>query len=119
MSADKLPSIPLARQAIDVHVLSVAYNGLDIRTGETHSYFPFSAFITQGLSKEIVRGVLRDLTDSGLCEYRAGLFRNDGEVGGAGYGITQRGAKRYFELAGEEAPEGVGKWWSQLHEVAA
>jgi hypothetical protein len=44
-----------------------------------------------GLSREIVAAVLKGTTDKGLSCYSCGLFTEDGEPAGAGYGITQLG----------------------------
>lgn len=44
-----------------------------------------------GLDVRRVRTLARVLTRSGLLEYRAGLFNEDGGVAGAGYTITSKG----------------------------
>lgn len=43
------------------------------------------------LPREVIRGVLADLRENGLVEYRRGLMNDDGEVAGAGYALTARG----------------------------
>lgn len=41
--------------------------------------------------KEVVRAIVRGLTDKGLAQYGRGLSTEDGEVAGAGYAITGSG----------------------------
>jgi DNA-binding transcriptional ArsR family regulator len=43
------------------------------------------------LPREVIRGVLADLRENGLVEYRRGLMTDDGDVAGAGYALTARG----------------------------
>ena len=51
-----------------------------------------------GLHKDVVRGFCRSLTDQGLAFYMKGLWSKDGlHPAGAGYGITDAGAKRLCE----------------------
>lgn len=53
--------------------------------------FPFKYFVDDVFHRDLVRGLLRGLTDKGLAYYAPGLFTEDGEVAGSGYGITQKG----------------------------
>lgn len=50
-----------------------------------------------GLHRDVVRGVCRSLTDQGLAFYMKGLWSQDGMPAGAGYGITDAGAKRLYQ----------------------
>jgi len=43
------------------------------------------------MTREMVRAICRSLTDRGFAHYQRGLFTEDGEVAGAGYGITRLG----------------------------
>lgn len=54
-------------------------------------FFPLRCFAEIGLERDIARAICRTLTDRGLAEYRRGLFNDDGEVAGSGYGITAAG----------------------------
>lgn len=56
------------------------YVGLRFIAGET------------GMHIDIVRGVLTELRELGLAEYRRGLMDEDGMVAGSGYCQTRAGA---------------------------
>ena len=115
-----MTDIDAARRAIDEHVLGVMFAGYIPDFGVCETFFGLSAFATPGITREIARGVLRDLTDKGLCHYRSGLFTEDGEVAGAGYGLTSEGIATYLSMSGRERPKGIGDVWKeQQDEVAA
>lgn len=44
-----------------------------------------------GIGRELVRPVVRACARKGLLEYARGLFNDDGDVAGAGYGLTAKG----------------------------
>ena len=50
-----------------------------------------------GLHRDVVRGVCRSLTDQGLAFYMKGLWSQNDMPAGAGYGITDAGAKRLYQ----------------------
>lgn len=60
--------------------------------------FPLACFTNEWITRDMARAVLRSLTDRGYCQYRRGLFNEDGEVAGSGYGLTQKGVDYYQEL---------------------
>ena len=108
-----LPALSFARQGIDAHILGTMFNSYIPEFGRSESFFHLRAFVTEDLPREAVRGFLRDLTDKGLCHFRAGLFTEDGEVAGAGYGITNKGIEYYLQLSGEERPESIADWYKR------
>ena len=108
-----MANLEAARRQIDEHVLGVMFRGYIPDFGVCETFFSFRAFEAPGLTREIVRGVLRDLTDKGLCRYRAGLWTEDGEVAGAGYGITSKGIEAYLSLSGLDRPKGMAEWWEE------
>jgi hypothetical protein len=62
--------------------------GKDAPFGITETYYFFRAFDDLKIPKDMLRALLRGLTDKGFCRYRAGLFTEDGITAGAGYAIT-------------------------------
>lgn len=89
-----------ARRFMDRYVLQAMVDGAT-GYGMHEVYFPIRRFTNDWFSSEVVRGLLRDLADRGYCRFRRGLFNEDGEVAGAGYGITERGLAYYRELGAE------------------
>lgn len=63
--------------------------------GPTETCFPIRSFVNEWVTADMVRAVVRDLTDRGLCRYACGLFNECGEVAGSGYGLTQIGLDYY------------------------
>lgn len=57
-----------------------------------------------GIPREIARAVLRVLRQRGLVAYKSGLWTEDGEMAGAGYGITKAGR----DLCREQTPTQTG-----------
>lgn len=53
--------------------------------------FPLNCFISDDFTKDMARAVLRSLTDKGMAMYMRGLFTEDGNPAGSGYGITAKG----------------------------
>jgi hypothetical protein len=45
------------------------------------------------LDRKQIRRACRSLKKKGLAEYMCGLFNDDGEVAGSGYGATKTGAE--------------------------
>ncbi len=55
-------------------------------------YSPFAPICDEwGLDRKAVRRACRSLARRGLTEFRAGLWNEDGETAGAGYGLTPAG----------------------------
>ena len=71
-----------------------------------HEYaFQLRCFVHEPeITKDMARAVCRSLADRGYAFYMRGLFTEDGEVAGAGYGITEKGAA-YLETLFEAATE--------------
>lgn len=61
--------------------------------GEFFAYFRILENDTK-LQTWQVRKACRGLARKGLAEFKKGLMNEDGEVAGAGYTITEEGAKR-------------------------
>lgn len=56
---------------------------------------PFQTLIDDtGLDRSTVRRSCRYLTRIGLAEYHRGLWTEDGELGGAGYCISEKGQRK-------------------------
>lgn len=56
-------------------------------------YLGFSRLVRDTtIPKEVVRAIVRGLTDKGLAQYGRGLSSDEGEFAGAGYAITEAGA---------------------------
>lgn len=93
------PSLPQIQAALDLHVLQIMQEQCDSWYAPTEVAFSLRAFIAEPwITREIVRGVCRSLTDRGYAVYRRGLWTDDGEPGGAGYGITDKGVAYLKEL---------------------
>lgn len=58
-----------------------------------------------GLSRDMVRALLKGMTDKGLTQYQSGLFNEDGVPAGSGYGLTKAGWE-HFNLPEEETWNG-------------
>lgn len=70
--------------------------------GPTETFYGFR-FIQRetGIPAHIVPGLLRHMTDKGLCRFQRGLFSEDGEVAGSGYGLTAKGYQLAREMFGD------------------
>lgn len=66
--------------------------------GPLETCWGISAFVNEWLTRDMVRAILRSLTDRGYCYYARGLFTEGGEVAGAGYGLTAKGLDYYNRL---------------------
>lgn len=97
-------SYPAIQGFLDRHVLQrmAESNGA---FGPLETCWSIASFTNEWLTRDIIRGVLRSLTDRGFCFYARGLFDEDGEVAGAGYGLTQEGMDYYGVLCPREAQE--------------
>lgn len=93
----QIDTYPEARRFFDRHILQMmAERGAPF--GRTETFFPIRSFTNDWLPKEMARGLLRDLAERGYCQFQRGLFTEDGEAAGAGYGITEDGLAYYREL---------------------
>lgn len=45
------------------------------------------------ITRDIAGALLRDLTNRGLARFQSGLWTEDGEPAGSGYGITPKGLR--------------------------
>lgn len=62
------------------------------KADEDFSYLPFHAIARDsGLARENVRRTVRALARKGMLKYLKGLWTDDGEMAGAGYGPTDLG----------------------------
>ena len=105
IAAMKTATIPATREA----VMDFLKQGIldDMRSSAPswapHEwFFPFSYFTCDHVSRDVIRGVLRQMVDEGLCEYRAGLFTEEGMTAGSGYGITRKGNAWLTARIGED-----------------
>lgn len=55
-----------------------------------------------GIGTDLIRAILRQLRDKGLAVYSKGLWRDDGEPGGAGYAATAAAMKRGAGINGND-----------------
>lgn len=82
-------------------VLEMLAGGADRFYGEVW-YFPFKPISEQtGLDRPTARRVTRRLKRKGYAEFKKGLWNEDGEPAGAGYGITPAGLTALMERARE------------------
>lgn len=82
------------QRALDRHILQYMEEGRP-SSYDRHSFaFGLNCFVEEPeITKDMARAVCRSLTDRGYAFYMRGLFTEDGEVAGAGYGITDKGAE--------------------------
>lgn len=89
------------RSALDILDMHVLYE-LDSRGalfGKYDTYYPLASLDCDGvLSRDFVAATCRSLTDRAHAQYMRGLFREDGTLGGAGYGITPKGHRYLMAL---------------------
>lgn len=72
--------------------------------GPLETCWGISLFVNDWITRDMARAILRSLTDRGYCFYARGLFTEDGEAAGAGYGLTPKGLEYYDRLCPEERP---------------
>ena len=77
----------------DVKVSANEWRALQVLAdGYNESSFYFRGVAQEsGLPLKIVRRIVRSLARKGLAEYNRGLFNDDGQVAGSGYGCTRAG----------------------------
>ncbi|KIC36523.1 hypothetical protein [Leisingera sp. ANG-M7] len=92
-----------ARRMFDRHILECIVEKGNAAFGATETFYGLAFFMNDWVSKDLARALLRDLTDRGFCHFHRGLFNDDGEPAGSGYGITEKGLEYYQELVAENA----------------
>lgn len=98
IKADREAGTPEWLSGMEMHILREMCEGYQ-PFGDTETYYGLSAFAHSGVTKDMARGILRAMTDRGLCQYKAGLFSEDGEPRGAGYAATEAGLDMYQKLS--------------------
>lgn len=99
-----MDTYPDVQMFLDRHVLQIME---ETRNGSfrRHEYaFHLSCFVNDWITKDMARAICRSLTDRGYAFYMRGLWSEEGYPGGAGYGITDKGAEyleTLFALEGE------------------
>ena len=84
---------PEIRRALDRHILQYMVENQPGWCDPDGYAFHLSVFTNDWITKDMARAICRNLTDRGFCFYMRGLFTEDGEVAGAGYGVTENGRK--------------------------
>lgn len=97
-----MDSLPEIQVALDRHVLQYMaemHNSVFPRDGYA---FHLSCFVAlPWITKDMARAVCRSLTDRGFAFYMRGLFTEDGDPAGAGYGITDAGIAYPASIIGD------------------
>lgn len=89
---------PTIQRFLDRYVLREMADSTPSGYTSSEWAFPLRHFVNDWITKDMARAICRSLTDRGFATYRRGLFNDDGEVGGAGYGITDKGVAYLAEL---------------------
>ena len=91
------------QRELDRRILQHMEECRDSSFGRFEYAFHFDCFVQEPkLTRDMVRAVCRSLTDRGYCFYMRGHLCEDGSLGGAGYGITDKGAEYLETLFSEE-----------------
>lgn len=74
-------------------------------TSEDFDFLPFS-YVEQktGFSRRTVKLIVRRLSKKGVTQFGKGLFNDDGEVAGSGYGLTDFGRDTLNAIINSEVP---------------
>ena len=86
---------------LDRHVLQRMEETRDLSFGRQEYAFPLGCFVNEWVTKDMARAICRSLTDRGYAFYMRGLWGEEGP-GGAGYGITDKGAAYLETLFSDE-----------------
>ena len=90
---DPVMSIPDIQKCLDRYILQVMEDHRDPSYSREEYAFHLRIFVSDPwITKDMARAVCRSLTDRGYAFYMRGLMTEDGDMGGAGYGITEQGA---------------------------
>ena len=90
---DMMPATYSAVQRfLDQHVLQHMEESRDHGWGRSEYAFHLGCFVNEWITRDMARAICRSLTDRGYAFYMRGLWSEDGMPGGAGYGITDKGA---------------------------
>lgn len=105
--SDSPPTIPATypsvQKFLDRHVLQHMEELRDHSYGRGEYAFHLDSFVNERITKDMARAICRSLTDRGFAFYMRGLWCEDGMPGGAGYGITDKGAAYLETLHSEGA----------------
>jgi len=87
------PTISSAKEVLERSILHNLTSG-SMTFGLYDTYSHLSAVtLPPIITRDIAGALCRDLRDRGMVEFRRGLWTEDGEPFGAGYGITPRGLR--------------------------
>lgn len=89
---------------LDHHVLQYMEENRNYGFDRIGVAFHLKCFENEWINKDMARAICRSLTDRGYCFYMRGLWTEDGEPAGAGYGITDKGAE-YLNFLQNEVSE--------------
>lgn len=90
---DPAMSLPDIQKCLDRYILQIMEDHRDTSYGREEYAFHLRIFVSDPwITKDMARAVCRSLTDRGYAFYMRGLMTQDGMMGGAGYGITDKGA---------------------------
>lgn len=92
---------PAVRDFLDRHIIQ-EMTECSGDFGPLETCYPIRNFVNEWVTYDMARAILRDLRERGLCFYAKGLTTEDGEMAGAGYGLTKKGLEYYDELCPEE-----------------
>lgn len=97
-------SYPQLQRKLDRHVLQVMEECRNTEYGREEYAFPLRCFVVDPwITRDMARAICRSLTDRGFAFYMRGLFNDDGQPQGSGYGITNAGAAYLDELFSDDA----------------
>lgn len=88
---------PAVKAFLDWHIIRKMAEG-DSSFGVFETCWGLSCFTDEWITRDMACALLRDLTDRGFCYFSRGLFNDDGEVAGSGYGLTPKGLEYYGKL---------------------
>lgn len=92
-------SLQEIQEALDRHVLLYMMEAQNSTFSRDGCAFHLNSFVEMPwITKEMARAICRSLTDRGFAFYMRGLFTEDGDPAGAGYGITDAGAEYLSNL---------------------
>lgn len=94
---------PSVQKFLDRHVLQHMEELRHPSYGRSGYAFYLDCLVNEWITKDMARAICRSLTDRGFCFYMRGLWSEDGMPGGAGYGITDKGAAYLETLFSEGA----------------